>query len=225
MPELTTYTAGQVHLGRQFGLFLTAIFLLSVAGMLRSACPPGGPETHAPLPREQGQVFKIHVPKCGQTAQVSYSADGAPVHAADLPAGDSEAIWRSARVTTAGEWEIAVAVDRIHCDIYCAYRRRQDAPTRLSPVALLLPPITAIQVSLDGVTKPLSFSIDPAGLAYPCATCDFAGAPEQLYLPAKRFRMGISQGTSARTAPVDIRPCPAAETPNFSVPTLAPLRI
>src|SRR5262249_5153855 len=134
-----------------------------------------------------------------------------------------ESIWGDGRSTTAGEWEVTVAFDPVHCDIYCAYRRRTDSVVRTS----LLPPVTTIRVSRDSISKPLTVAVDPAGLGVPSLTCNPVASCPQFYLPKKKLFAANLPLNACSNIPVR---CPRAHSSTdflteTAAPTFIPLRI
>src|SRR5215469_13208170 len=167
---------------RKAGLLGTALLFLCVPGILNSKCQQFAVIAHASLPDAGSEIYRIHIPRCESESeaalQVTYSSGGASGIAHEADSLNRESIWRDGRSTTAGEWEVTVAFDPVHCDIYCAYRRRTDSVVRTS----LLPPVTTIRVSRDSISKPLTVAVDPAGLGFPSLTCNPGASCPQFYL-------------------------------------------
>jgi len=211
---------------RKAGFLGIAPLLLCVPGILSSKCQHSAVIAHGSLADAGSQIYRIHIPECESESkaplQVTYSSGGASVivREADRPNRD---IWRNGRSTTAGEWEVTVAFDSVHCDIYCAYRRRPDSMGRTE----LLPPITTIQVSRDSVSKPVTVAMDPAGLGFPGLTCNPGASCPRLYLPEKKLFAADLPLNTCSNIPVSSQR--AHFSTNFlaetASPTVIPLRI
>jgi hypothetical protein len=179
-----------------------------------------------PLPDSGGQVYKVHIDKCAQAAAHGEVARFTPVRAKELLGIRPEHIWSQGSKTNLGEWEVAVVFDAVHCDLYCAYRRKANGPGRAMP-ALLLPPPVSVQVPMGPASVPVSVVIDPSGLTLPSLCSHSRASQEPLCLPAKRFcRIDLTAQSSLITSSASAAVGSlGGQDSSASSSTLLPLRI
>jgi len=91
---------------------------------------------------------------------------------------------------------------------------------------LLLPPVIAIEVYQDSVSKPATVTVDPAGLRLLAVTKKAGVNPERLCLPVRRLFTTVSLqadnrvGTSSEASSF-----PSNDHDQAAFPAAAPLRI
>jgi hypothetical protein len=192
--------SGQVRVWRKLGLVGGTALLFCLPALLRPACSHPAVAAHGiPLTDTGGQLYKVHIDKCGQAAGNREAAAFPPVSEKELRAIRPERIWSNGTRIDLGEWEVAVVFDSVHCDVYCAYRRKANGSGRVMP-ALLLPPPVSVQIPRGAASVPVSVVIDPSGLTLPSLGSRWHAAQAPLYLPAKRFFRIALAPQGSRTA-------------------------
>ena len=149
----------------------------------------------------QPASYTVYVPNSGPVSRLAWH-----VTYASTDTGFTD---NAASPAVLGGWEVAVAIDVAHCGIYCAYRRKPDAWGRTPMLDLLLPPVTAIEVYKDSVSKPATVIVDPAGLRVPAVTKNAGVTPDKLCLPGKRLFTTVS-------LQADNRVCTSSEVSSFA---------
>ncbi len=145
-------------------------------------------------------VYKVYIPHSGPISKVEWSSPGAG-------------------------WTVTVGFDHERCELYCAYRRVQDAFGPLALIHFLLPPATVIRVYGDPGSKPDAITVDPAGLHFPRATGRATVGAEQLGIPARGLIAGIPEWWDGHDPAIPQYQPPISSQANRAVPAAAPLRI
>ena len=166
----------------------------------------------------QPAVYTVYVPNSGLVSILAWHVTYASTGAGFTDNATSPAVL--------GGWEVTVAFDVAHCGIYCAYRRKPDVWGRTPMLDLLLPPVVAIEVYKDSVSKPAMVIVDPAGLRVPAVSNQVGMTPEKICLPGKRLFITVR-------LQADSRGCTSSEESSFAsndnyqiaFPAAAPLRI
>jgi hypothetical protein len=149
------------------------------------------------------QVYTIPLPASTAAARIEFQ----------VAYGSLSGEW-SHTATSLGGWEVTVAFDAAHCALHCTYRRTRDT--------LLLKPITSIRVYTGPGARPISVTVDPAGLGLPAAVRQVTIRPEAFGLPGKWAAVWPVPDRDGR-APVPLHADPAfSATPSPAAPT-APL--
>jgi hypothetical protein len=137
-------------------------------------------------------TYTIPIPDMGTPAKFELYATYSPTdagfdHAAlrefTVPAGGLY----TAPAISFGDWEVTVAVDLVHCGIYCSYRRKPEASGQTSLADFLPPPITAIRIQAGSAAKPAIVFVDPAGLRLPAASSHIVITWETLCIPGRKL--------------------------------------
>jgi len=124
-----------------------------------------------------------------------------------------------ARVEATADWDVTVTFDAATCLVFCEYRRKEQG------LHLFQAPVTELLIYSDGASKPLVFTVDPAGLRVPRLAADPLRVPDLTYIESKRFARAVPVVVSAlpmvATASLPMR----ATAPDTVVATALPLRI
>jgi hypothetical protein len=64
-------------------------------------------------------------------------------------------------VSHSAGWDVAVSFDARTCQVFCEYRRKTGG------WSLFLPPVVQLRIYVNGASRPVTATIDPAGAALP----------------------------------------------------------
>ena len=85
------------------------------------------------------------------------------------------------------EWDVIADYDAERCEIHCSWRRKRDAFGSLPPFLHLLPPIAVIRIYSNFVSRPVTVTIDPAGLGLPGAARDVPLRLDAIFIAARKL--------------------------------------
>ena len=164
-----------------------------------------------------GQTYRIHIPVSAPDAKVSWELTYLP-RVASRP--------QDAQTASLAGWEVTLAFDAVHCDLYCTYRRKPGAWNRTGAVPRLLPPLAAIRIYPNSVARPLTVVVDPAGLSRPAASRSPFANSDSAGLPGKKHSVeDPSRQSAPQHVPANARVYPAGPASPAALPVTAPLRV
>jgi hypothetical protein len=180
-------------------------------------CVHCAPFSSAPHEYESaGQTYRLHIPVSAD-AKVAWELTYLPRQASRLQEASSASL--------AG-WEVSLAFDAVHCDLYCTYRRKPGAWNRSAAIPRLLPPLVAIRIYPNSMARPMTVVVDPAGLGRPGASRSPLAISESAGLPGKKRSLSSPPRPSGTPLVAGTpRPDPGGRVSVAAPPATTPMRV